>query len=83
MKLVNVLKTFYYLRIVLMIFVERALLPEVVKFVAKKIDDYSMQNPTTFNKKILFMLMALITFTTEDSTNFSECCNSEILIPGF
>lgn len=81
MKLVNVLKTFYYLRMVLMIFVERALLPEVVKFVAKK--SMTMQNPTTFNKKFLFMLMALITFTTEDSTNFSECCNSEILIPGF
>lgn len=81
MKLVNVLKTFYYLRMVLMIFVERALLPEVVKFVAKK--SMTMQNPTTFNKKILFMLMALITFTTEDSTNFSECCNSEILIPRF
>lgn len=81
MKLVNVLKTFYYLRMVLMIFVERALLPEVVKFVAKK--SMTMQNLTTFNKKILFMLMALITFTTEDSTNFSECCNSEILIPGF
>lgn len=64
-----------------MIFVERALLPEVVKFVAKK--SMTMQNPTTFNKKNLFMLMALITFTTEDSTNFSECCNSEILIPGF
>lgn len=50
MKLVNVLKTFYYLRMVLMIFVERALLPEVVKFVAKK--SMTMQNPTTFNKKI-------------------------------
>lgn len=29
----------------------------------------TMQNPTTFNKTFLFMLMALITFTTEDSTN--------------
>lgn len=48
MKLVNVLKTFYYLRMVLMTFEERALLPEVVKFVAKK--SMTMQNPTTFNK---------------------------------
>lgn len=44
MKLDNVLKKFYYLRMVLMIFVERALLPEVVKFVAKKIDDYAESN---------------------------------------
>lgn len=44
MKLDNVLKTFYYLRMVLMTFEERALLPEVVKFVPKKFDDYADSN---------------------------------------
>lgn len=40
MKFVNVLKMFYYFRMVFMIFVECVLLLEVVKFVVKKIDDY-------------------------------------------
>lgn len=40
MKFDNVLKMFYYFRMVLMIFEECVLLLEVVKFVFKKFDDY-------------------------------------------